>query len=256
MSALRILLVDDEPLVRRDLARILGAEPDVEVVGEARNGIEALEQIELLAPDAVFLDIQMPELDGLGVVAGLDPETAPALVFVTAFDRYALQAFDAEAVDYLLKPFDAMRCRRALERVRLRLAGSRAVNTAQATSVLQRTTGPTPRYLDRLAVRAVKRIVVVNLADVKWIEADDNYVRIHAPEGVFLSRRTIRDLMSLLDPARFIRIHRSTIVNLACVRELRPLGDGDYEATVEGGKRLTVSRSYRDALAAAFGGIR
>lgn len=255
MTALRVLLVDDEPLVRRDLSRILGAEPDVDVVGEARNGVEALEQIELLAPDAVFLDIQMPELDGLGVVAGLDPESAPALVFVTAFDRYALQAFDAEAVDYLLKPFDAERCRRALERVRVRIAGSRAKNAADATTALQRTAGGTPRYLDRLAVRMVRRIVVVDLADVRWVEADDNYVRINTPAGEFLARRTIRDLVSLLDPARFIRIHRSTIVNLAKVRELRPLGDGDYEATVEGGKRLTVSRSYRDALVAAFGGV-
>lgn len=252
--ALRVLLVDDEPVVRRDLARLLGAEPGVEVVGAARNGLEALEQIDALAPDAVFLDVQMPELDGLGVVAALDPDTAPALVFVTAFDRYALAAFDAEAVDYLLKPFDAPRCRRALERVRLRLAGSGGRNTDQALAAMQRA-GPAARYLDRIAVRAVRRIVIIDLADVQWIEAADNYVRIHAAGEEYLSRRTMRDLAALLDPRRFARIHRSSIVNLRRVRELRPLGDGDYEVTLASGELLTLTRSYRAAFEAAFGGI-
>ncbi len=255
MSALRILLVDDEPVVRRDLARLLGAEPHVEVVGEARNGLEALEQIDTIAPDAVFLDVQMPELDGLGVVAALDPETAPALVFVTAFDRYALQAFDAEAVDYLLKPFDAARCRRALERVKLRLTGSRERSTEQAMMAMQRAGGAGPRYLDRLAVRAVRKIVIVDLVDVLWIEAADNYVRVHSAGGAYLTRRTMRDLATLLDPGRFARIHRSSIVNLRHVRELRPLGDGDYEVTLQGGARLTLTRSYRAGFEAAFGGI-
>ncbi len=254
MSALRILVVDDEPIVRRDLVRLLAAEPDTTVVGEARNGLEALDVIDQLTPDVVFLDVEMPELDGLGVVAGLDPERVPAIVFVTAFGHYALPAFDVHAVDYLLKPFDATRCRRALERVRERLAGARARDLDQVVSALVDRTGA-PRYLERLAVRGTDRTIILDLSDVIWIEASDNYVRLHAVTGRHLSRRTMRDLERTLDPARFARIHRSAIVNLACVRELRPRGDGDYDVRLADGVRLTLTRSYRDAFEARFGGV-
>jgi two-component system LytT family response regulator len=254
---LRILLVDDEPVVRRDLARLLGAEVGVEVVGGARNGIEALEQIDRLVPDAVFLDVQMPELDGLGVVAALDPRTAPVLVFVTAFDRYALQAFDAAAVDYLLKPFDAARCRRAVERVRTRVSGSRSgVDARHAVSALQQLGGSTPRYLERVAVRMARRIVVIDVADVHWVDAADNYVRLHTPAGSYLARRTMREMAELLNPIRFVRIHRSAIVNVGQVSEVAPRGDADYVVTLHSGVRLALSRSYRARFVAAMGGVR
>ena len=211
MSALRILVVDDEPIVRRDLVRLLAAEPDTTVVGEARNGLEALDVIDQLTPDVVFLDVEMPELDGLGVVAGLD-------------------------------------------RVRERLAGARARDLDQVVSALVDRTGA-PRYLERLAVRGTDRTIILDLSDVIWIEASDNYVRLHAVTGRHLSRRTMRDLERTLDPARFARIHRSAIVNLACVRELRPRGDGDYDVRLADGVRLTLTRSYRDAFEARFGGV-
>lgn len=254
MTDLRILVVDDEPIVRRDLVRLLATEPNTLVVGEARNGLEALDMIEQLNPNVVFLDVEMPELDGLGVVAGLDPERTPAIVFVTAFGHYALPAFDLHAVDYLLKPFDATRCRTALDRVRERLAGARARDLDQVVSALVDRTGA-PRYLERLAVRGSDRTRILDLAEVTWIEAADNYVRLHCASGKHLSRRTMRDLEQTLDPARFARIHRSAIVNLLCVRELRPHGDGDYELRLADGVRLTLTRSYRGAFEARFGGV-
>lgn len=249
------LVVDDEPLVRRDLVRLLGAQPGVRVAGEAAHGLEALARIEALAPDVVFLDIQMPELDGLGVVAALDPATAPLIVFVTAYDRYALQAFEAHAVDYLLKPFDAERLARTVGRVRERRAGARALDLERVTTALLAPRGGGVRYLDRLAARGVRDTVVVPLDEVRWIEAADNYVRLHAASGTHLSRRTMRDLERLLDPAAFARIHRSTIVRLSAVRGLRPFGDGDWEVLLHDGTRLTLTRNYRAAFESRFGGI-
>jgi len=255
MSGLTALVVDDEPLVRRDLGRLLGAIPGVRVVGEASNGLLALEQIEALSPDVIFLDVQMPELDGLGVVAALDPETAPLIVFVTAFDHYALSAFEAQAVDYLLKPFDAARLAQTVERVSQRLAGVRALELERVTSALVTPRDGRVRFLDRLAARGARTTVVVPLAEVRWIEAADNYVRLHTRDAVHLSRRTMRDLERLLDPAQFARIHRSTIVRLDAVTQLRPLGDGDWEVCLTGGARLTLTRSYKEGFEARLGGI-
>ena len=249
------LVVDDEPLLRRDLARLLAALPGVTVLGEAAHGVAALEEIERLAPDVVFLDVQMPELDGLGVVAALDPARAPLIVFVTAYDRYALQAFEAQAVDSLLKPFDPARLGQTVGRVRERLAGSRALELARVTGALHAPAGGSPRYLDRIAARGARATVVVPLVEVHWIEAADNYVRLHTPGGIHATRRTMRDLEQLLDPATFARIHRSTIVRLDQVRDLRPLGDGDWEVRLKDGTPLTLTRSYKDGFEARLGGI-
>jgi two-component system LytT family response regulator len=231
-------------------------EPGVEVVGEARNGLEALDLIETLSPDVVFLDVQMPELDGLGVVAALEPERAPAIIFVTAFDQYALRAFDAAAVDYLLKPFDPARGRRALERARALLAGSRADGLRAATAALSQAHEGARRYLDRIAARGTRKSTVIDVRDVVWIEAADNYVRFHTATGAsHLSRRRMRDLERVLDPRQFARVHRSAIVNLHRVRELCPMGDGDQEILLDNGTRLILTRSYRAAFEARFGGI-
>ena len=249
------LVVDDEPLVRRDLIRLLGATPGVRVVGEAAHGLVALDLVEDLSPDVVFLDVQMPELDGLGVVAALDPESAPLIVFVTAFDRYAISAFEAHAVDYLLKPFDAPRLAQTVERVHTRLAGVRSLELERMTQALVAPRDGRARYLDRLAARGARSTVVVPLAQVRWIEAADNYVRLHTPGGVHLSRRTMRELERILDPVQFARIHRSTIVQLGAVSRLRPLGDGDWEVLLCEGTRLTLTRSYKEDFEARFGGI-
>jgi two-component system LytT family response regulator len=254
MSRLRVVVADDEPLILADLVRLLTALPDVEVVGQARNGLEALDRVAAMAPDALFLDVQMPALDGFGVVAELDPATAPVVVFVTSFDQYAIRAFDAHAVDYLLKPYDPARLEVAVARAQSRVAGNRAEVLSRTLAALPASSA-SPQFLERLAARGVRRTVLLDVAAIHWIEAADNYVRIHTADGVHLSRRTMRDLEAALDPRRFARVHRSTIVALAAVRELRSLGDGDHELRLVDGSRAILTRSYRDGFLAHYGGI-
>lgn len=256
MTIMRVVVADDEPLLLADLVRLLSALPEVHVVGHARNGLEVLDLVEALHPDALFLDIRMPGLDGMGVVAELDPSTAPAVVFVTAFDQYAVQAFDAHAVDYLLKPFDPPRLARAVERVRTRMGRDQADALARTVAAIaaQRAVSP-PVYLERIAARGVRRTRVLDVREIRWIEAADNYVRLHTADGAHLSRRTMRDLEQQLDPRQFARVHRSAIVAMCHVKELRPLGDGDQEVILDSGTKLTLTRSYRDAFEARFGGI-
>ncbi len=252
MADLRVLIVDDEPLVRRGLERVLRTEPGVRVVGEARNGKEALELTAELRPDLLFLDVQMPELDGLGVVAALDPRTAPAIIFVTAFDRYAIEAFNLHAVDYLLKPFDDERCRKALRRAEERLAGSGGAGIDHRLTAWLAAAGQAKPVVDRLAVRHNGRTVFVALADIDWIEAADNYARLHTKAGSFLVRETLRQLAEELDPT-FVRIHRSTLVRLDQVREVRPRADGDQTVVLTSGVQLILTRSWRDQFESKAG---
>ncbi|HXE56633.1 MAG TPA: LytTR family DNA-binding domain-containing protein [Gemmatimonadales bacterium] len=248
---LRVLLVDDEPLVRQGLRSFLEDEPDVEVVGEARDGREALQLIVQRRPSLVFLDVQMPELDGVAVAEALAAES-PAIVFVTAYDRYAVRAFDLQAVDYLLKPFDRPRFQAALERARRRLAASEREVLARRVEALLLELGGRG-YLERIPVRSGRRIVVVPVDEVEWFEAADNYVRLHAGGRGHLLRETIKRLETRLDPRRFARIHRSAIVNLDRVRELQPLANGEYAVFLGSGTRLILSRTYRDAFQARIG---
>ncbi len=252
MNPIRVLIVDDEPLVRRGLATLLAEEPGIEVVGEARNGTEAVTQIRNNRPDLVFLDVQMPGLDGLGVLSALGPEERPAVVFVTAFDQYAVRAFDLHAVDYLLKPFDDERFRTALIRVRDRLqAGGAARERAAIAAVLAELRG-TPAGPDRLAVREQGQIVLVPVDEIDWIEAADNYVRLHRGKQYHLLRESLNRLEATLDRRRFARIHRSAIVNLTRVRALEPIPGGEYDVILADGRRLTLSRGYRDRFQGRF----
>jgi two-component system LytT family response regulator len=256
MTSLRVVVGEDEPLLRADLVRLLDALPGVEVVGEGRNGLDVLDLVDAVRPDALFLDIRMPALDGLAVVRELDPATAPVVVFVTSHDEYALQAFDAHAVDYLMKPFDPARLSRAVERVRTRLASARTDELARLVGgLLQHADTQAPAPLRRIAARGVGKTILLDTSAIHWIEASDNYVRLHTAAGAHLSRRTMRDLEQLLDPTAFARVHRSTIVALAHVKELRPLGDGDQELLLRDGTRLVLTRSYRDAFLQRFGGV-
>ncbi len=255
MMPLRVVVVDDEPLILADLVRLLSAIPGVEVVGQARNGIEAIDIVHALTPDALFLDVQMPALDGFGVVAELEPASAPAVVFVTAFDQYAVPAFDAHAVDYLLKPFDPARLRRAVERIRGRLAPQRTQDLERTVAALTTERQSRRGHLERIAARGVRRTALIDLKDVLWFEAADNYVRVHTRQGVHLTRRTMKDLEAALDPQRFARVHRSAIVALDCVRELRPLGDGDQELRLIDGTRLVLTRLWRESFEQRYGGI-
>lgn len=251
---IRCLLVDDEPLVRRGIRAFLADEPDVDVIGECRNGVEALAEIQAHAPDLVFLDVQMPELDGLGVVQALRAERMPAIVFVTAYDAYALKAFEVHAVDYLLKPFDEARFRTALGRARERLGGSRDGLERRLDALLADLRPPA--YLERLAVRNGSRTLFVDVASVDWLEAADNYVRVHALGARHLIRETLKALESQLDPRRFARIHRSAIVNLDRVREVRVLPSGDHAVRLAGGAELTLGRAYREGFEARILGRR
>jgi len=232
-AAVRILIVDDERPARDKLARLLKQQPDVAAIEQARDGIEALERIEQWKPDAVFLDIQMPEVNGMEVAASL-PEPQPVLVFVTAYDKFALQAFDANAADYLLKPYDEARFLRAMQRVRERLAGRTTADVFPA--------GAAP--IDRLLIpdRGVTKVVPV--AEILWIETADNYVLIHAANGRHLMRQTLSGLLPRLGNA-FVRCHRRAAVCVAAVEQVVALEKGDCELVLRGGARVACSRQYR-----------
>lgn len=243
------MLVDDEPLVRQGLQRLIGAEADLQVVGECRNGPSAVETIRRERPDLVLLDVQMPGMDGISVLRALGSETPRAVIFVTAFDQFALDAFEHHAVDYLLKPFDDRRFQVALGRARERLqAGG---SDLRLSRLLERLAAP--RWADRLPVRLGSKVTLVAVETVDWIEAADNYVRLHAGPDRHLLRETLRTIEAQLDPARFARIHRSAIVNLSRVRELEALPSGDYQVLLTTGVRLTLSRTFRKGFEERLG---
>ena len=257
------LIVDDEPLARETVRLRLEREGDVRIVGEARDGPEAVETIRRLAPDLVVLDIQMPGLDGFEVLDRVRPHHLPTVIFVTAYDRFAIRAFEVHALDYLLKPFTAERLRQALEHVRRELArdsatamreqmaallDARAATAAAPVSAPLATPPADGDYALRLTVRDGERFVVVRTDDVDWFEAAANYVRVHTSGKVFTVRGTMGALESRLDPCRFARVHRSTIVNIDRVREIRPEWHGDFDVVLTDGTTLRLSRSYRHTL--------
>jgi two-component system LytT family response regulator len=242
---LRILIVDDESVARRRIRRLLAAERDLTVIGECGDGESAIASITADRPDLVFLDVQMPERDGFEVLQAIPPPELPAILFVTAFDRYALRAFDVHAIDFLLKPFTRERFRIALARARERLErrDRDAGLAALAASLRER-----QRYLSRVPVRTAGRIVLVDLATVDWLEAADNYVRLHVHKREYLLRETLMSLEAQLDPDRFARIHRSVIVQIDRIVELHPATHGDFDVLLRDGTRLTLSRTWRDRL--------
>lgn len=260
---IRTLIVDDEPLARRGLELRLAAHADIEIVGQAGNGREAGFAVAALKPDLMFLDIQMPEMDGFALLRSLPAESLPLTVFVTAYDQYALDAFAACAVDYLLKPVDEQRLDQAVQTVRERLREREAGgNRDKLLRLLARASGKndltladalaqepdevaTPR---RLAIRDGNRTVRLDPEAIRWIDAAGDYLCIHTAAENFVIRATMREMEQRLDPRRFQRIHRSTIVNLACVRELRSHLNGEYFVTLESGQTLKLSRSYKDKV--------
>jgi two-component system LytT family response regulator len=242
MAELRVLVVDDEPLVREGIRALLERESDVRMLGEARDGKEAVARIRELRPDLVLLDVQMPGMDGLAVVAALEPEERPAFVFVTAHSEYAIRAFDMHAVDYLLKPFDAERFATALRRARARMVEGKVDRLEELLATLR----PTRAYPERLLLKQDGTVVVVVADDIDWIEAADNYVKVHARTGRYMVREPLKQIEAKLDPARFARAHRSAIVNLSRVKSLDPVTSGEAIITLTTGTRLTLSRGYRD----------
>jgi two-component system LytT family response regulator len=250
MEQIRVLIVDDEPLAREGVRLHLEGEADVAVVGEAENGEEAVEHIHVLAPDLVFLDVQMPGLDGFGVVETIGADRMPVTIFSTAYDQFALRAFDAHAIDYLLKPFDPERFRRSLDRARHQIRGRKRSDVEDRLSALLGDLRGRKEFLDRIVVRSGGRILILRVGDIDWLEAASNYVRIHAGGRQYLLRDTMSNLEARLDPDQFVRIHRSTIVRMDRIKELEPLFQGDYVLILEDGTRLTSSRGYRDKLQA------
>lgn len=255
MEKIRALIVDDEPLAREGIRQLLASHDDVEIVGEANDGVHAVELIvrrtpyaEAKKPDLVFLDIQMPELDGFGVVKEIGADKMPEVIFVTAFDEFALRAFEVHALDYLLKPIDPERFAEAVNRAKSHIA--MCDSTAMSEKLVQLLKGiPASRqYLQRLAVKSTGKVSFVNASDIDWIEANGDYVWIHSQGKKNLLREKISELSGKLDPNHFARIHRSTIVNINRINNLEPMFYGDYAVHLHSGAKLTLSRSHRDKL--------
>jgi two-component system LytT family response regulator len=235
MSGIRVLVVDDEKPARARLTELLAKSPRVETVRECTNGRDAVRLLVDDRPDLVFLDVQMPEFDGFGVLREVGPARAPVVVFVTAYDRFALQAFESQALDYLLKPFSDERFERCLDRA--------------IQQVRMREPRPIPQpFLDRLAIRAGGRVLFLNVNEIVWIEAAGVYVELHTAQKTYLQRATLGDLEARLNPAQFARIHRSTMVNLRHVRELLPQAHGDGTVILDDRTELKLSRNYRARL--------
>ena len=242
---LRALVVDDEALARQRVRHLLRRASDIEVAAECANGLEALQAIENLSPDLVFLDIQMPELDGFGVVEAVGADRMPPTLFITAYDQHALHAFEVHALDYLLKPFSPERFYQALERARRWCAQQPAEKGPDLESLLANLRKEQP-FVDRLLVKQGDRHLLVRTAALQWVEAEDNYVRLHVDGTSHLLRQTMTGLLARLDPAQFRRIHRSAIVNLDCIKEFQPWTGGDQLVIMRDGTRLTLSRTFRE----------
>lgn len=246
---IRVLIVDDEPVARRGIMRLLKQEPDIDVVGECGDGAAAIAAISSLSPDLVLLDVQMPELDGFAVIEAVGASRMPAVVFVTAFDQHAVRAFDAQAIDYVLKPIDPERFRRALQRARSRLAhpdGDFVRRVSEALKSIDR--GDLQRYPSRLAIRSDGRVRLLDIDEVDRIVAAGNYVEIHAGAKKHLLRETMTSLEARLDPRRFVRVSRAAIVSIARIREVQPLFNGDFVVLLRNGAQVNGSRRFRAAL--------
>jgi two-component system LytT family response regulator len=252
---IRVLIIDDEPLARGKLRALLAMEPDIEIVGEAGDGRSAIKAVFEQKPDLVFLDVQMPELGGFGVLEALPEKQRPAIVFVTAHNQFALKAFEVHALDYLLKPFDRGRFQKTLQRARHLLAtpGDQK-ELQQQLSTLLASMKPATAGPDRLAVKTGGRTLFVNTTEIDWVEAADNYVKLHLGSKEILMRETMASIEQRLARAGFVRISRSTIVHPRTVRELQPLFHGDQAVILKTGAQLTLSRTHRDALDKLVGG--
>jgi two-component system, LytTR family, response regulator len=251
MGNIRTIVVDDEKPARMRLLELLHREPDMDVVGTASDGREALDLIRSSRPDLVFLDVQMPRLDGFGVLQQLVPEELPVVVFVTAYDKYAIQAFDAHAIDYLLKPYSDQRFESAVARARKYLGTEEAHEQADrlaAAAQERQSVDARSGFLERLVMKSSNCVTLLHVDDVDWIEAAGVYVTLHIGDKAHLYRSSIAQLLQRLDPGKFVRVHRSAAVNTARIRELRPRSHGDFTVVLKNGAELTMSRGYRPQL--------
>ncbi len=252
--SLRTLIIDDEPLAREGIRMLIGADPELDIVAEIDNGRDAITAIVGHRPDLIFLDVQMPECDGLTVLRRIPKDQLPLVVFVTAFDRYAIDAFEAHAIDYLLKPVELERFSVTLARVKSRFRERQMSEITDRLLALMRDNeslaGVTRSYIERVPVPHAGKVQIVPVSNNDWAEAEDDYVRLHVGKIEHLIRKTLSSFESELDPKQFIRIHRSHIVNAGRIKELRPQGQGDYLIVLSDGTQLKLSRSYKDRVAA------
>jgi two-component system LytT family response regulator len=262
-AGIRALIVDDEPAARDAIRSLLAGDAEIHIVGECADGRTALRAIANTSPDLLFLDVQMPEMDGFTMLRQLDPARLPVVVFVTAFDQYALQAFDVHATDYLLKPFDDDRFREAVSRAKQSVRAGQLGRLSEELRALldgvipgapaPRTAAPGGPYLKRLVIKSGGRVTLLNVRDIDWIEAEGDYVKIHVAKAWHLLRETMKRLEAQFDPARFVRIHRSTIVNVERIKELQPYFRGEYVVILQDGKSLKLSRGYKEHLESMLG---
>ncbi|MGI8742403.1 MAG: LytR/AlgR family response regulator transcription factor [Bryobacteraceae bacterium] len=248
MDRINALIVDDERLSRQRIRRLLSVEQDVDVMGEWANGEEAVAFLKEKTPDVLFIDIQMPGQDGFSVLATIAAGPVPITIFVTAFDEHALKAFEVQAFDYLLKPFDRRRFQTTMQRAREQLRRLRSDNTQDRLVALLEGLGHRKNGSDRLAIKTAGHVVFVKTEDVSWIEAADNYVCLHCGPETHILRETMNALEARLDSSKFLRVHRSTIVNVDRIKELQPWFRGDYLLVLQDGTQLTLSRTYREKL--------
>ena len=248
MKKIKVLVADDEPLARERLASLLSQEADIEVVGQARDGEEAITAIHDDAPDLVFLDVQMPQMNGFDVIEAVGTEKMPLVIFVTAYDQHALKAFQVRALDYLLKPFDRERFRDALSRARKQLEREENGDLGRRLLALVKDLRRDQPKSDRLVVKSGGRLFFLRTEEIDWVEAAGNYVRLHVGPSSHLLRETMNAIEGRLDPEKFFRIHRSRIVNMERIQELQPWLNGEYAVLLRTGTRLTLSRGYREKL--------
>ena len=248
MKKIKVLVADDEPLARERLAGLLSQEADIEVVGQARDGEEAVTAIHDDSPDLVFLDVQMPQMSGFDVIEAVGSDRMPLVVFVTAYDQHALKAFQVRALDYLLKPFDRERFKDALGRARKQLERDENGDLGRRLLALVKDLRRDQPKSDRLVVKSGGRLFYLRTDEIDWVEAAGNYVRLHVGPGSHLLRETMNAIEGRLDPEKFFRIHRSRIVNMERIQELQPWLNGEYAVLLRTGTRLTLSRGYREKL--------
>ncbi|MCI0485840.1 MAG: LytTR family DNA-binding domain-containing protein [Blastocatellia bacterium] len=249
----RVLIVDDEPLARRRIRKLLSNDPEIEVIGDCGNGREAVKAISEQSPDLVFLDVQMPEMDGFAILESLPPEQVPFVVFVTAHDQYALRAFDVYALDYLLKPFDRRRFDKALQRAKAQIRKERGSDLGRRTIALLEELRAKSSHEERVVIKAGGRVFFLKAEDIDWIEAEGKYVRLHVGSKSYLLREAISAMEAQLDSKKFLRIHRSTIVHIDRIRELQPWFHGEYRVILNDGTQLVLSRGCRKKLGDLLG---
>jgi len=247
-AKIKALIADDEPLARKFIRRMLKDDREVEIVGECGNGRDAVAMIKTQSPDVVFLDVQMPEMNGFAVIEAVGFEQLPEIVFTTAYEHYAIRAFELHALDYLLKPFDQTRFRDAMKHAKERLNQRQHEDERLQIGALLESLKNQTQYLDRLIIKADGRITFLSTREIDWIEADDKYVHLHTGKTARMVRQTLSGMEAQLDTKKFLRIHPSTIVNVERIKELQPLFSGEHSIVLQDGTRLTLSRNYKNSL--------